>query len=238
MPSVRVADNGAMFAALPLTLSTDVLSGCWRGKGVPMNGVYVGTVDRHEPITIAVGRLQMPPSARSDLRQAQGRSARELLLTCLQERYPDVAQDAWAVSAPGGERPTVAGPRPLEISFSHRGPWIACAFSEGGQLGVDIESMSPAIAIDAWDLFLHAEEMAVLEALPVSQRSVVALANWCRKEAWLKASGQARQVAMTELAFSPSGRLSVAPPDAKLAPAGWHSHVWSVDSQCLVALSY
>lgn len=200
--------------------------------------VFFCSVPGPLPIRLAVSRLHTPPCERSALRRLQGTAVRQLLRKCLRKEFPSVAEEDWIISAPGAGSPSVIGPKPLDISLSHRGSWVACALSEGGPVGIDIESVLQPLDPRVWEVFLHADEISNLEALPEHSRSREALGYWCCKEAWLKASGYAGQIAMTELRFSPQGQLVEAPPDLVAEPLAWCTRIGMVGGEALVALAH
>lgn len=126
----------------------------------------------------------------------------------------------------------------MDVSLSHRGAWLACAIAEKAQVGIDIEIGVKPLSPAAWDTFLHPSERRTLEALPQAQQAQAALLAWCRKEAWLKASGFVEKVSMTELAFSSDGCLTTAPAEYVENPRDWHSAIWQIVANVWVALAY
>lgn len=155
------------------------------------------------PAMVLVGHMNNTEGlARAELRTLQSQVVRRLLLTALLQEYPAFPAEAWSIP----ERithgaPVVNGPMPLQISFSHRGSWVAVAFSACAAVGVDIETLPKILKPAAWNLFLHPEERACLNALPAQQATDVALSLWCLKEAWLKAAQAVDSVNMTDLLF-------------------------------------
>lgn len=100
----------------------------------------------------------------------------------------------------------------LEVSISHSGGWVACAFSPSGRIGVDVEVAEtgrPVAVAELAPVVLAAGERAFLEALPEAARANAFLDLWRRKEAVLKATGHG-------LARDPAG-LSMLCPDGRLA---------------------
>jgi len=94
-----------------------------------------------------------------------------------------------------GNAPALALPeRPcLGLSISHSGPWVACAVSLVGPVGLDIECIDPARDVLAMTEQAFGAEVAVqLEALNEDERLHVFYRMWCRHEARIKLGCEAR----------------------------------------------
>lgn len=129
----------------------------------------------------------------------------------------------WTQLAPqdvpfGGERfykPRLdrPGAAPLDVSISHAGNWVACAFSAYREVGLDLEPERPGEARDTDNLarnILTPDELSGFQALPPPERNSVFLEFWRRKEAVLKAaglgfSGQPKQLGVA--GFGPDGSV-------------------------------
>lgn len=169
-------------------------------------------------------------------RQIQSSAARSLLQASLASRYSSIEARDWAVSSAKNGRPMLAGPQSLDISFTHRKNWIGAAFSRSGKIGIDIELIPEHFDPEGWGLFLHPQEIAGLDRNDKQGSKEDALAFWCLKEAWLKASDTAGQVAMTDILFSSAGRLlSVR---GHLNVKKWESGVWRLQSAAVLAVCY
>jgi 4'-phosphopantetheinyl transferase len=91
-------------------------------------------------------------------------------------------------------KPALAGKgrcRRLRFSVAHAARLGAVAMTDGREVGVDVESISPARAsLRIADAFFSPREAAVLRRLPVSSRARAFFTYWTRKEAYLKATGE------------------------------------------------
>jgi 4'-phosphopantetheinyl transferase len=103
----------------------------------------------------------------------------------------------WLGRAPGAlpirldrrKRPFLARCR-VAFSVSHAGPVNLVAFTAGGRLGVDIERVGKARAVDAIaDGYFSARERAAIAAVPAFARQRALLHAWTRHEAVAKATG-------------------------------------------------
>lgn len=82
------------------------------------------------------------------------------------------------------------GADPLWLSISHSGPWVLCALSNLGPLGIDIEHQHRAFEVsdDLFD-YLHPSLRARLLAVPVTQQRDAFLQLWPMLEAHGKMVG-------------------------------------------------
>ena len=123
-------------------------------------------------------------------------AARVLLRTMLSRRVAGrerVAPWEWTFVSSARGKPTLAPPYDrtgLHFNVSHSERCVACAVTEGRELGVDVEAESPRIAIDRLaGYFLSESERADLAVTPPSTRRVRFFGYWTLKEAYLKARG-------------------------------------------------
>ena len=86
-------------------------------------------------------------------------------------------------------KPSISG---LSFNLSHSKDWVAFAFAENGQLGLDMEPYrNYPQAIDIASRFFSAEEASMLEGLDDdSERDRRFFDLWTRKEALIKATGK------------------------------------------------
>jgi 4'-phosphopantetheinyl transferase len=86
-------------------------------------------------------------------------------------------------------KPYLSG-NPLHFNLSHSGEWGLCAVTRIGVIGVDLETVDPALDFAALARrFLSAAENRWLFALPRSRQRRAFFRLWTRKEAWLKGQG-------------------------------------------------
>jgi 4'-phosphopantetheinyl transferase len=101
--------------------------------------------------------------------------------------------ERWVLGAGAGGRPEVrapAGGERLAFSIAHAGGVVACAVTEGAELGVDVEPVDEAHAsLEIAEHFFAGPEVAALRALPLAARKRRFFRYWTLKEAYLKARG-------------------------------------------------
>jgi len=87
-------------------------------------------------------------------------------------------------------KPALAQTSTLEFNASHSGGLAVFAFTDGCELGIDVEQIRPipdGIAIA--HRFFSSEEVSDLLALPVKEQERAFYLCWSRKEAYIKATG-------------------------------------------------
>lgn len=77
-----------------------------------------------------------------------------------------------------------------QYSISHSGDFVAVAFSEGTDVGLDIEVDSAPRSRDVWQAVLSPAELEVLDGVDFGERDHAFLRFWTRKEAALKATAR------------------------------------------------
>jgi 4'-phosphopantetheinyl transferase len=125
---------------------------------------------------------------------------------------------------PGG-RPFIEGTERLYFSLSHSGATALIAVAEM-TIGVDVERVRRISRADAVARrVLHADTVAALESLSVSEREVAFVDAWTQREAHVKAVGGGMFRTPDELPFDP-----MQPDDASVHPTTSRSDgtVWSV----------
>lgn len=88
-------------------------------------------------------------------------------------------------------RPVTDG---LSFSLAHSGDLAVVGVSRSGQVGVDVELLANARLAHGLASALSEHERAALTALSARARPLAALAQWTRKEAYLKATGSGLRV--------------------------------------------
>lgn len=95
------------------------------------------------------------------------------------------------VARSAGGRPNLPDGCGFDFNLSHSSGVVAVGLARGGAIGVDVER---ARSLDLWTRlasdFMDAEDIARWSALPDEARAAAALAQWCGKEAVLKATGE------------------------------------------------
>lgn len=106
-----------------------------------------------------------------------------------------VREDCPCCGGPHG-RPAVAGGA-VHFSLSHSDDMAYFAFA-GVPVGVDIEGLPGASAVDDVLGTLHPAETAELSGLPAAERPAALARVWSRKEAYLKATGTGLALGLAE----------------------------------------
>ncbi|MEU7552004.1 4'-phosphopantetheinyl transferase superfamily protein [Streptomyces sp. NPDC044571] len=122
------------------------------------------------------------------------------------EKVELVREDCPCCGEPHG-RPAVAGGG-VQFSLSHSDDLAYVAVS-GVTVGVDVEVLPGAAAVADVLRTFHPAETAELEALPEAERRVALARVWCRKEAYLKATGTGLAAGLAE-PYVGSGRVPAA----------------------------
>jgi 4'-phosphopantetheinyl transferase len=100
-------------------------------------------------------------------------------------------------------KPVVVGRPEIGLSIAHAGERVGVAVADGAQVGLDIECEVPlSDPLNPGAGVLHPLELDHLAALPPTLRAPAFLRCWTRKEAVLKATGQALTTAMDALQVS------------------------------------
>lgn len=185
-------------------------------------------------MTIAIGKIPVSILERSATRKIQGKFARAMLNQCLREKYPAIGEQYWKVTAPQLGRPRLSGPVNLDVSFSHRLSWVACAISSGHRIGIDVEPIPREFDEYGLELFLSSVEIDWVQQKPQEDRDVSAIVLWCLKEAWLKASNMAGAVAMNQIIFSSNLELLSANAEPQIGK--WQFMAWKVDADLIVTV--
>ena len=89
---------------------------------------------------------------------------------------------------------------------------------------------------DTWALFLSAFEIDWMRHASQENITTKALALWCAKEAYLKASQQAGKVSMSDIVFS--SELELLSVRGVMLRDQWMTQVWQVDADFLLALCW
>ncbi len=100
-------------------------------------------------------------------------------------------------------KPVVVGHPEIGLSIAHAGECVGVAVAEGAQVGLDVEREIPlSDLLNPGAGVLHPLERDALAALPPGRRTPAFLRCWTRKEAVLKATGEALTTAMDALRVS------------------------------------
>ncbi len=114
----------------------------------------------------------------------------------------------------------------LEFNASHSGSLFACAISNVGPIGFDIEEIRPlSDALSIGKNFFSPAECQRLTAIPEPERIHAFFQCWTRKEAVIKATGEgvSRPLDSFEVAFGPHVAPNLLRIDTDTSP-GWQMH--------------
>lgn len=127
--------------------------------------------------------------------------AREIL-----SRYASIAPEDWQFELGEHGKPCIANDSvPLEFNLSHSRDWLACAVTQGGSVGVDIEYCQPARDFTKLARRFYTQiEYEALLAMPAAERCARFYDLWTLKEARVKASGAALGNQLPLLGFAVS----------------------------------
>jgi phosphopantetheinyl transferase len=104
--------------------------------------------------------------------------------------------------APHGKPILLSPAAPLDFNLSHSGSRAVIALTRGACVGIDIELESSAThTCQIEDVFLTDQEKAAIARLAPRSQSMARLAQWVRKEAVLKATGDGLSVSPTAVSL-------------------------------------
>jgi 4'-phosphopantetheinyl transferase len=111
----------------------------------------------------------------------------------------------WRFDTTPHGRPFVASShliQPLSFSLSNTAGLVACAVSRHEKIGVDVETVEPAKALDALAVrYFSPIETRALGELPASERVARFFAYWTLKESYIKAKGLGLSLALDRFAM-------------------------------------
>jgi 4'-phosphopantetheinyl transferase len=120
------------------------------------------------------------------------------------------------------------GGKRIEFNLSHSQDLALYGFTRDRAIGVDLEYMRPMT--DAQKIaqrFFSAQESAVIDALPESEKLMAFFRGWTAKEAYLKATGDglAGSLDRVEVSLAPDEPMRLLAIDGNVqAAAGWRLH--------------
>ena len=187
-------------------------------------------------VNAIVARMVLGECSRREQRLRQSALVRHLLASGLENVLGrEQLEHCELDKLPSGKPVLYSSRQPVlpAISLSHSHDFIACAWSGGSEVGVDIESMQPRDWGAVQDAFLHPEELAWIIDVPEAERALHYYCLWCLKEAFYKVLPPGEEVNMTEFCFSREHGLVDVPP--VLYPlSGWKTYVQELASEKVV----
>lgn len=132
--------------------------------------------------------------------------ARRAFCRATLSRYAGVDPSQWRFAEGAYGKPTLVGPgefTSLRFNLTHTEDVAMCIVSRAGEVGVDVEKISPAVDVASLARhFLSRREQAKLSSLAPRERTARFFEQWVLKEAYVKALGKG-------LAYAPE-RLTIA----------------------------
>ncbi len=102
--------------------------------------------------------------------------------------------------------------RPISFNLAHSAGRALYAFTQGREVGVDLEFIRNITAgDDIANRFFSANESAAIQALPMEQRKEAFFNCWTRKEAYIKARGEGLSIPLDsfEVSVAPAERAGL-----------------------------
>ena len=131
------------------------------------------------------------------------------LVRCVLSRYADVSPEAWRFRENRFGRPEIVprhGVPPLRFNVSHSYGVVTAAFTLGHDVGIDVESLSRSLSVDAVSKFLSTAEHEQIAALTGVAQSDALLRIWTLKEAYAKARGMGFSLPFDRFSFAVNAR--------------------------------
>jgi 4'-phosphopantetheinyl transferase len=175
----------------------------------------------------------------SRFRQASDRwlfvLGRALLRYGLGKRF-GIEQPRLSLAANG--KPRLDPDHGVEFNLSHTRGYVACAFGQACDLGLDVERLDRII--DGHGIaraYFATPERDLLDRTPESGREDVFLRLWTLKEAVVKAAGLGLSLELDRFAVAlDPPRLRTAVPELG-DPLAWQLHEWCLPQSCRLALA-
>lgn len=178
---------------------------------------------------------------RADSARLDFTAGRFLVRTVLSQ-HAAVAPADWRFRQGPHGRPEIDEPaahRDLRFNISHTRGLVACAVSQHGAVGIDVEQIDRRVR--AWDLarrFFCAEEIAELAALPAGRQQERFFDFWTVKESYLKARGAGLTIPLSRVCVDTAGEVIRlrCPGDVDEQAGAWHLHLSSPTPRHRLAL--
>jgi 4'-phosphopantetheinyl transferase len=122
-------------------------------------------------------------------------------------------------------RPIFPSDETLQFSISHTQDLVGVALTEGAQIGIDLEAISPHLdLIELAERIFSPDDLMVFQAYAVRERVAAFYRAWTRKEAYLKARGEgiAEGLQQISVSMAPEEVLSITDSRQASASGKWH----------------
>jgi len=160
------------------------------------------------------------------VRDARDYAAAHALLRHTLSRDGDRAPERWCFDKGANGKPFLidAGDAPASFSLSHAHGMVACAVTNGADVGVDVECIDRDVnAADIAARFFAPAEAAHLIQCDADARRERFFDLWTLKEALVKALGAGMAMSLSSLAFTvdSGGLIRLGAPAAVVDPRAW-----------------
>lgn len=167
-------------------------------------------------------------------RQTEWLTGRALLRNCL-ALY--TGQDALSLvfGKTDAGKPTLDLTGAPAFNLSHGPRWLACAVSQGANIGIDIDCSARRNRLqDIAQRYFHPQEqLALQQSVDEADYKKRFFTHWCLKEAYIKARGEMiNSVRLHDIAFAEDGALFALPEGEH-----WQFRHWQFDGDHHLALA-
>jgi 4'-phosphopantetheinyl transferase len=207
--------------------------------------VWYRITDTLDEMDVADGIALLSPDERERhsrfafARDRRDYAAAHALLRESLSRYAAVAPMAWRFRA-GGKPSLVAddGFPSLSFNLSHTHGLVACAISNGSDVGIDVEAVDRSIDESVAERFFFETESADLRRCVSHERQRRFFELWTLKEAYLKAVGEGLSHPLNTIVFGLTigGSIDFRPP-ADVDPAAWQFALFAPTERYCLAIA-
>lgn len=130
------------------------------------------------------------------------------LLRAVLSKYSTVRPEAWSFKLSVYGKPEIVAPncvRPFQFSLTHTNGLVACAITDGYDIGLDVENAARKVSIEVAHRYFAPSEVKALQATPAERRATLVLEYWILKEAFVKAYGVGLSIPLDAICFEISG---------------------------------
>jgi len=163
-------------------------------------------------------------------------------LRCLLGNYLNLDPESIRFRYGPKGKPALSPPSRLEFNMTHSGNVAGFAFTEGCQLGLDLEQIEPLNELESIARsFFCTEEYQELTSLPPESRVRAFFLCWTRKEAYIKATGDGLAAPLHEfrVTLNPTEPARFVSVGSDREEAGrWMLHDLSIAPSFAAALAY
>jgi len=122
-------------------------------------------------------------------------------------------------------RPIFPADEKLQFSISHTQDLVGVALTDGANIGIDLEAISPHLdLLELAERIFSADDLAIFQAYANREKVAAFYRAWTRKEAYLKARGEgiAEGLQQISVSMAPEEVLSIKDTRHASASEKWH----------------